>query len=168
MQKRELKIVKVPGNGRGGQRAGAGPPGNSNAMVHGAKALEALLKKGLAQDHPIGRLLAERRSLYTADLGGAEAISTMEAGIVERLAKLDLFEALLDARLIDPKTGKTRRLSWNRLHSLGLLRVRLGDSYARMAQTFGLKRRSRPVDETQELAAFFRSLPSSEQKEPPA
>lgn len=138
-------IVKHSGHGRGGKRAGAGPPGNQNAVTHGANALERLIKQGLSREHPIGVLLAERRGLYLADLGGEANISNMEAGVVDRLAKLDLFESLLDARLIDPVTGRTRRLSWARLHSLGLLRVRLGDSYARMAQALGLKRREREV-----------------------
>jgi hypothetical protein len=115
-------------------------------LSHGAVALAGLLKRGLAPDHPVGVLLAERRRLYVADLGGQDAISNMEAGLCDRLAKLDLFEALLDARLIDPATGRTRKLSWHRLDSLGLLRVRLGDSYARIAGSLGIKRRERELD----------------------
>jgi hypothetical protein len=121
-------------------------------MTHGAKALEVLLRQGLTRDHPIGVLLHQRRTAYVTDLGGAEALSQMETGLAERLAKLDLFEALLDARLIDPTTGKTRRLSWARLHSLGLLRVRLGDSYARLAGVLGLKRREKPTEDIVETA----------------
>ncbi len=113
--------------------------------------LTRLLKEGLDRDHPIGLLLAERRNLYLADLGGREATSNMEAGLCERLAKLDLFEALLDARLIDPGTGRTRQMSWARLHSLGLLRVRLGDSYARMCGALGVKRREKDVENLSEF-----------------
>ncbi len=138
---------KVPAKkpGRGGKRPGAGPPGNANGMTHGARALEEILKQTLPPDNPIGRILAVRRDLYLSDLGGPDACSNLEQGLIERLAKLDLFEALLDARLIDPVTGKARQLSWSRLHSLGQLRVRLGDSYARMASALGLRRREKPV-----------------------
>ncbi len=153
MGKRREGSVKKPGNRWGGRRAGAGPPGNANGLSHGAVLLKRLLDQGLDRGHPIGALLAERRALYEADLGGREAISNMEAGLCDRLSKLDLFEALLDARLVNPETGKTRQLSWSRLHSLGLLRVRLGDSYARMCGALGVKRRERDVET---LSAFLR------------
>lgn len=136
----------------GGRRPGAGPPGNGNALSHGARSLERLLKEGLEPTHPIGVLLHQRRECYVADLGGVENLSAMELGIVERMTKLDLFEALLDARLIDGKTGRTRRLSWARVHSLGLLRARLGDSYARMATLMGLRRREKPTEDIVEAA----------------
>jgi hypothetical protein len=131
-------------------------------MTHGARALERLLREGLAHDHPIGVLLHQRRTAYVGDLGGEDALSEMEMGLVERLAKLDLFEALLDARLIDPATGRTRRLSWQRLHSLGLLRVRLGDSYARMAGALGLRRREKPTEDIIEAA---RALAREQERE---
>lgn len=137
---------KPRGNGWGGKRANQGPPGNANALTHGTAALAVMLKRGLSLDHPVGRLLAERRNLYLADLGGPAACSNMEMGLCDRLAKLDLFECLLDARLTDPVTGRTRQMSWARLQSLGLLRVRLGDSYARMCGALGVKRREKLID----------------------
>jgi hypothetical protein len=150
---------KKAGTGWGGRRANQGPPGNGNAMTTGAYALERLLKQGLDRDHPIGVLLTQRRDLYLSDLGGAEACSHMEQGLVDRLAKLDLTEALLDARLIDPATGKTRRLSWQRLHSLSVLRVRLTDSYTRTASALGIRRRERDV---KDLATYLSRLPANE------
>ncbi len=151
----------MSGAGWGGRRAGAGPAGNTHAMSHGIVLLERILKQGLDERHPIGLLLQERTGRYIADLGGEESISSMELGLCERLAKLDLFEALLDARLIDPATGKTRRLSWPRLHSLGLLRVRLTDSYTRTASALGLRRREKRIDLAQAFAAAAR-LPDEE------
>ncbi len=145
------RSVKKRGSGWGGKREGAGPPGNRNGMTHGAKALEVLLKQSLPLDHPIGRLLAHRRDLYVADLGGVANVSNMEAGLIERLAKLDLYEALLDARLVNPVSGRSRKLSWSRFHALGLLRVRLTDSYTRTAAALGIKRRERPIPELADL-----------------
>jgi len=139
-------IVKKRGQGWGGKRPGAGPPGNAHALRHGTRALTDLLQRELDDCHPIGALLAKRRNLYVADLGGTENMSHLEVGLCERLAKADLFEGLLDAQLIDPSTGRTRKLSWARLHSLGLLRLRLNDSYTRMATALGMRRRERVLD----------------------
>jgi hypothetical protein len=134
------------GRGWGGSRPGSGPPGNSHALTHGAKALEALIRQGLNRSHPVGVLLAERKALYVQDLGGEAACSAMEIGLCDRLARLDLYTALVDARMIDPQTGRTRRLSWDRLHRLGLLTVRLTDSFTRTAAALGIKRREKRIE----------------------
>lgn len=138
-------IVKKRGNNWGGKRAGAGPPGNQNAATHSMVALAKLLRKGLDPGHPVGRILSERRQTYVADLGGPENCSGMEMGIAEKMARLDLMQALLDCRSTSPLDGKARRLSLAKTQSLALVQARLTDSFVRAASALGIRKRERDV-----------------------
>lgn len=119
---------------------------------HGFRALEALLAHGAAPAGPLGVLLAEREAAYLADIGGRENVSSMEAGVCRRLAGGDLFLSLLVARVITPN-GRSSRLTWQQTKDLAALHARLSESYTRMAQALGLKRRAKDVPTLEDLLA---------------
>jgi hypothetical protein len=136
-----------------GKRRRGAPQGNLNGATPRLEILNKLLKQGLDADNPVGRLLVERRTLYVQDIGGREAISELEHGLCDRLARLDVWEAILQARMVDPITGKLRRISFSKLQSIAHTRARLCDSYTRMALALGLRRRSKEVPD---LALAFK------------
>lgn len=109
--------------------------------THGLAALEALLRKGLEPETPIGRLHTERRRAYLQDLGGAENCSNMEQGICDRLADLDLERALLNAR-----RENAHRISVKMQldHSAAVIRNVL--AYIQAARVVGPGRRERVCD----------------------
>ncbi len=119
---------------------------------HGLKMLAGLLKRGVDHETFVGRLLAERLACYVEDLGGRESLSEMEHGLCERLSEGDLFLALIRARLINAQGGP-RRLAWSATKDVAVTHARLSDSYTRIAQALGLKRRAKVVDPGDAIAA---------------
>jgi hypothetical protein len=108
------------------------------------KMLEGLLKRGDVPEGQLAVILAEHETSYLADLGGRENVSNMEAGVCRRLAETDLFLALVRARVITA-AGQPRRMTWAQTQTVATLHARLADTFARLAQALGLKRRAKTV-----------------------
>jgi hypothetical protein len=157
----EQRRVKNPGRVRAAQRVNellrqrraAGEPWPGGRVpVHAMQTLEKLLKRGDAQEGQLAVILAQHEGDYVNDLGGRENVSSMEAGICKRLAEGDLFLALIRARLITAR-GQPRRLTWDQTKDVAALHARLADSYTRMAQALGLKRRAKELPDLQTFLA---------------
>lgn len=110
--------------------------------THGRRALAELLKRGLEEGSPIAALQREAEGAYLGDLGGAEQASSMDKGLVRRLAVLDLDLALLLAQ----RDGAAR-LSKEQASRLSQDLARNSSSYAGLVKVLGgPSRRPRPTD----------------------
>jgi hypothetical protein len=116
-----------------------GEPGP--ALRHGGRS--RLVAAGLLPEQAEAReALAERVAAIVADLGGAEALTALADGMVERHARLELVDDYLFANVqrLGPLTGKGR----TRAALTAWLAV--VDRLQKSAMALGLERRAKPVN----------------------
>ena len=136
---------KSPGRVAAGKRVQAlGLAMGGRRPTHGRRALAELLKRGLEEGSPIAALQREAEDAYLVDLGGAEQASSMDKGLVRRLAILDLDLALLLAQ----RDGAAR-LSKEQASRLSQDLARNSSAYTALVKTLGGPgRRARDMDKT--------------------
>jgi hypothetical protein len=105
-----------------------------------------MLGKGEEPPGLIGTLLAQHEAAFLSDLGGREHASEMEQACCRRLAELELFVALVKAKLTT-EAGVARRLSSTQTKELLTLHASMVRSFVQTASALGLKRREVEPDE---------------------
>ncbi len=110
--------------------------------THGRRALVELLKRGLDDGSPVVAMQREAEAAYLQDLGGRENATSMDQGLVRRMAILDLDLALLLAQ----RDGSAR-LSRNDASQLRQDIARNTAAYSACVKTLGGPgRRTKPAD----------------------
>ena len=98
------------------------------------------LDQALDPNSPMGRALAEWRRDLTDDLGGAESITTAQAGMVELAVRTRLLLDSVDAFILGMPSPVNRRL--RAVYPVVLQRQTLANGLARFLETLGLERRA--------------------------
>jgi hypothetical protein len=114
-------------------------------------ALDVAGKRLQSRRYKLGRALWQWRSELVADLGGAEAISTQQATVIDLAVKTKLLLDSIDAWLLQQPTLINKR----KRAVLPVVRERqqLADALARYMAQLGLERKAKP---TKDLTSYLR------------
>ena len=101
------------------------------------------LDQALDPNSPMGRALAEWRRDLTDDLGGAESITTAQAGMVELAVRTRLLLDTVDAFILAMESPVNRRL--RAVYPVVIQRGSLARDLARFLEALGLERKAAKV-----------------------
>lgn len=120
-----------------------------------------MLTRGEQPEGLAGQVLREHEHDLARDFDAT--LSAKEAGACRRLSELELFAALVKARLTTP-AGVLRRLNWKQEKEIIAVGTSVAESYSKLCAALGWKRRERELPDAFEY--IRRGGPGT--SEPPA